>query len=188
MMIQDKFMRDEILETISLISPFDTLEEEHINFTKKWIASGSGIYRIAPPNIPEIHLVSYFVVVDPSKNALLLVDHKKANLWLPAGGHVEINEHPKETVKREIREELGVDAEFLLEDPFFLTVTKTTQEKDRHVDVSLWYVLKGSSNVTLIFDTSEFYQIGWFHYDAIPFEKADPHMQRFVNKFSRRMQ
>ncbi|MFI5343447.1 MAG: NUDIX domain-containing protein [Chlamydiales bacterium] len=41
-------------------------------------------------------------------NIFNLVDHKKANLWLPAGGHVEPNEHPRETVKREILEELSI--------------------------------------------------------------------------------
>ncbi|MEE3919135.1 NUDIX domain-containing protein [Micromonospora sp. BRA006-A] len=31
-------------------------------------------------------------------------------MWLPSGGHVEPGEHPADTVRRELREELGVAA------------------------------------------------------------------------------
>jgi 8-oxo-dGTP pyrophosphatase MutT (NUDIX family) len=50
---------------------------------------------------------------------------RKAELWLPTGGHVEVGEDPAETVRREAEEELGVAA--LLADPgarpLFLTVS-----------------------------------------------------------------
>ncbi|WP_198139660.1 NUDIX domain-containing protein [Candidatus Orientia mediorientalis] len=45
---------------------------------------------------------------------MLLVDHKKALLWLPSGGHVEIAEDPKTTIERECLEELNVTADFWL--------------------------------------------------------------------------
>lgn len=85
-------IRQEIITAISSIIPFDVLEQEHLDFVKDWIASGAEIFRIAKPDKPNIHLVSYFIVLDPSTNELLLVDHKKAELWLPPGGHVELNE------------------------------------------------------------------------------------------------
>src|SRR5262245_14182288 len=101
-------IRKEIITTISSIIPFDAIEREHLDFVKDWIASGAEIFRFAKPDKPNTHLVSYFIVIDPRTNELLLVDHKKAKLWLPPGGHVEINEHPRETVKREAQEELGI--------------------------------------------------------------------------------
>ena len=45
-----------------------------------------------------------------------------AQLWLPGGGHVEVNEHPKDAVIRELKEELNFDAEFIIDSPFFLSV------------------------------------------------------------------
>lgn len=175
-------MRTAIHKIVSALIPFDRLEEEHLNFAKQWIASEAEIFRLAAPDQPSIHLVSYFMVIDQHTNQLLLVDHKKAQHWLPPGGHVELNEHPKETVKREAREELGIEADFLLEDPLFLTVRNTVGTCASHTDVSLWYVLKGNAKASLNYDTAEFQQIRWFKQSEIPFEQSDPNLQRFLDK------
>ena len=177
-----ELIRKEIFELISSIIPYDRQEKEHIDFVQKWIASGAEIFRIAKPDQPKIHLVSYFVLVDPYTNELLLTDHKKAELWLPSGGHVEIGEHPKQTVCREIKEELGIEAEFLFEHPQFVTITDTVGNVSKHTDVSLWYLLRGNKNDILNFDSEEFHQIRWFNPQEIPYNRADPHMRRFVDK------
>lgn len=44
---------------------------------------------------------------------VLLVFHKKLQIWLPPGGHVEQNEAPDETARREIREETNLEVELL---------------------------------------------------------------------------
>jgi len=180
-------MIEEILSTLSSIIPLDVTEREHLDFVKEWILSGVEIFRIAKPDKPNIHLVSYFIIIDPCTNELLLVDHKKAGLWLPPGGHVELNEHPKETVKREVLEELGIEAEFMSEDPLFLTVTNTIGNVARHTDVSLWYVLKGNRETHFKYDTDEFYQIQWFQQKEIPYERTDPHMKRFLDKVMKKL-
>lgn len=36
-------------------------------------------------------------------NKVLLIHHKKLNLWLPPGGHIEKNETPDDAVKREFK-------------------------------------------------------------------------------------
>lgn len=123
--MQNKSATDDIYTIVSAIKPLDKLEEQHISETLAWIASGEQIFRIQKPDIPNKHLVSYFILLDEAASKILLVDHKKAQLWLPAGGHVEINEDPKTTVKRECLEELGVFADFWHEDPLFITSTKT---------------------------------------------------------------
>ena len=85
----------QIKETIFSIAPFNKKEEQDLLFTKDWLDSGAEIFRIAKPATPDPHLVSYFLLLDPKANEVLLVDHKKAGLWLPTGGHVELNEHRK---------------------------------------------------------------------------------------------
>ncbi len=177
-------IRYDIQQVINKISPFDEKEQEHITLTKKWIESGAEIFRTAKPATPDPHLVAYFLLLDTKKNKILLTDHKKSGLWLPPGGHVELNEHPTETVKREIIEELGIEARFFINDPIFLTVTKTVGKTAGHTDISLWYILKGSSAAKYSFNKEEFFQVRWFSFGKIPFNKTDPHLKRFIDKLS----
>ncbi len=175
-------MREHLVDLIQSIAPHDTLEAEHIDATMAWIASGAPLYRLSRADDPPQHLVAYFLLCDAAQQKLLLVDHKKAGLWLPSGGHVEVDEAPQETVRREVQEELGVEARFLMPTPLFLTVTPTTGAIAKHVDVSLWYVLQGDSRQEYWFDPTEFYRIAWFDLDALPLERTDPHLARFAAK------
>lgn len=164
------------------MTPFDSIEQEHIHFVLHWIESGSEIFRTKKPATPDTHLVSYCVVISEEMDQVLLVDHKKSGLWLPPGGHVEPGEHPKEAAKREAQEELGIEAEFLVDEPLLLTMTKTVNNVARHTDVSLWYLLKGNPHDSLDYDHDEFNQIRWFQISEIPFHHSDPHMERFIQK------
>lgn len=178
-------IRSQIHQVISAISPLDNVEQEHVRFVLNWIESGIEIFRIEKPATPETHLVSYFVITSPNMDQILLVDHKKAELWLPPGGHVDPDEDPKETVRREAKEELGIEAEFFFDEPLLLTVTKTVGNVAKHTDVSLWYLLKCDPSQSFSYDINEFNQIRWFSIDEIPFEKSDPHMKKFLQKMSR---
>lgn len=74
---------------------------------------------------------------DQANEKILLVDHKKAELWLPSGGHVEIDEDPTDTVIRECMEERSVAAEFWSKKSVFITQTVTVGKTAGHTDVSL---------------------------------------------------
>ena len=181
-------MRDEILDEVKRIEPVDEIERLHIEDAVSWIQSPSDIFRIAKPDNPPKHLVSYFVVYDPRAKKLLLVDHVTANMWLPSGGHVEIDEHPRETVRREAMEELELVADFsaMGEEPAFITVTET-RGSGTHTDVSFWYVIAGDSTAELNYDTREMRGLKWLSFDevlAMDGQLLDPHMKRFVRKFS----
>ncbi len=171
-----------LVNVITTIKPIDQMEAEHIHDTISWIESGAPIYRVQKPDIPPKHLVSYFVLWDEEASKILLVDHKKAQLWLPPGGHVDPGEDPREAARRECFEELGIEADFIIDDPLFLTQTVTAGLTPGHTDVSLWYLLRGSATHHYAFDEGEFEAIKWFSFDEIPFEKSDPHMGRFIAK------
>lgn len=173
-------MRWHIKSLIEKIPPFDELEETTIQNCINWIGSEVEIFRLKKPATPPKHLVSYFLLVDGEY--VLLVDHKKANLWLPSGEHIEKDEDPKAAVIRECKEELNVQAEFLRETPLFITETQTNSKTNNHTDVSLWYILKGNKNYNFVYDKTEFHGIKWFHIDHIPYEKSDPQMARFIQK------
>ncbi len=173
-------MRDRIKAEVSSIAPVDAKEEKTKKEVLDWIDSGVELCRLEKPATPAQHLISYFVIADYP--FLLLVDHINAQLWLPAGGHVDPGEHPRDTVIREAQEELEVESDFLFENPIFISITTTIGLTAGHTDVSLWYVLKGSKESTYNYDASEFNRIQWFHIDELPFEKTDPEMRRFVQK------
>ncbi|HEY0011033.1 MAG TPA: NUDIX hydrolase [Candidatus Paceibacterota bacterium] len=178
-------MREQIHALIRAISPYDDLEKQTITDAVNWIESEVEIFRIEKPDVPPKHLVSYFVVVDPEAKKILLMDHIKACLWLPSGGHVEKGEHPKTTVEREIQEELNINADFISELPIFLTRTVTVGLTAGHTDVSFWYVVKGDSRQHITFDTSEFHGYRWFGYEEVLAADPailDPQMHRFTKK------
>ena len=136
--------------------------------------------RIQKPATPPKHLISYFALVD--NEHVLLVDHKNAGLWLPNGGHVEPGEHPRATVVRELREELGLELSVPPQAPLMLTCTVTVGATAGHTDVSLWYVIESDRRQPLQFDAEEFNSVRWFHRDEIPFANSDPNLGRFLNK------
>ncbi|MCI5052088.1 MAG: NUDIX domain-containing protein [Simkaniaceae bacterium] len=170
-------MRGEIAEMIAGICPLDDKERQDQAFVKEWIASGAEIFRREKPATPDVHLVSYFVPYDPIQNKVLLVHHKKALLWLPPGGHVDPGEHPKETARREMQEELFCEAEFLQESPVMLTVSKTVNISPEHTDVSLWYLVRGDAQAQYEFDPREFFAIEW-----VDIDHEHPQVGRFLQK------
>ncbi len=53
---------------------------------------------------------SVYVVFE---NKVLLHKHKKLGLWLPPGGHIELDEDPNQAALREVKEEAGIDIELV---------------------------------------------------------------------------
>ena len=173
-------IRNEIRDEVDAVRTADQEECETKSEVLSWIDSGAQLFRLEKPATPPRHLVSYFALVDG--DYILLVDHINARLWLPTGGHVEQDEHPRAAALREAKEELGIDGEFLDDRPLLVTSTETVGRTDGHIDVSFWYVMKGDRRQNLLFDESEFRSVRWFHKDAVPLDRSDPHMGRFLEK------
>lgn len=58
------------------------------------------------------HFTATAFVID-SRNRVLLLWHKRLNRWMPPGGHVDADEMPEETARRECKEETGLDVEIV---------------------------------------------------------------------------
>jgi 8-oxo-dGTP diphosphatase len=175
-------MRSAIRQEVASIEPLDGLERAHCEDALAWIDSGAELCRVHKPATPPKHLVSYFVLVD--HDYVLLVDHKDAQLWLPSGGHVEPGEHPRATVARELREELGLELGGATEAPLMLTISATVGITAGHTDISLWYVVNADRGVALEFDAEEFHSVQWFHFSEAPVSRSDPHLERFLGKLA----
>ncbi len=122
-------------------------------------------------------------MVDVLKQKILLGKHKSAGLWLPSGGHVEPDEYPVDTVKRECQEELNFEPIFLSFKPFFITMSHINERGIFHKDVPLWYVLNKDSNDHISFCKDEYDSVKWFSIDHLPrLNQCDPNMERFRDK------
>lgn len=69
--------------------------------------------------MPHIHekidfTVTVFVV---SGKRILLIHHRDLDMWLPLGGHVELDEDPEQAALREAKEESGLEVQLLGERP-----------------------------------------------------------------------
>ena len=181
-MTADRRLRIDIRNELTAIQPLDAIEREHLADALAWVDAGAGLFRVAKPATPAKHLVSYFAVIDAQH--ILLVDHKNAQLWLPAGGHVEPGEHPRTTVLRELEEELGITAAHAIDAPLMVTCTVTGGLVAGHVVVSLWYVVRASRVQAITFDKSEFHTIRWFAFADVPVHRSDPHLGRFIKKLA----
>jgi 8-oxo-dGTP diphosphatase len=177
---RDADLRRAIRGEVESVVPLDHMERVHRQQALEWIDSGAPLCRITKPATPPQHLVSYFVVVDGEN--ILLVDHRNARLWLPPGGHVEEGEHPRETVAREIREELGFAPAHLIASPLMITCTTTVGLTAGHTDVSLWYLVNASRDQPITYDNLEFEACRWFGFAEAPLNRADPHLARFMEK------
>lgn len=70
------------------------------------------IKTISPSSLVQRHFTATAFVIDSHKRVLLLW-HKRLSRWMPPGGHVDENETPEETARRECKEETNVDVEII---------------------------------------------------------------------------
>ncbi|MCF7852587.1 MAG: NUDIX hydrolase [Simkaniaceae bacterium] len=175
-------MRETIYSLIEKIAPFDAIEHEHREESLKWIESGDSLFRTESPDIPPKHLVSYCILYDRQHRKILLVDHIKAELWIPPGGHVDLDEHPQEAAKRELKEELGISLPLLSSDPLFINVTPSQGLYSMHTDVTLWYVFEAEIDMMFQIDQREFIDAAWFHLSNIPTQRSHDSIVRFAKK------
>lgn len=58
------------------------------------------------------HFTATAFIVD-SKGRTLLLWHKRLQRWMPPGGHVDPDETPEDTARRECKEETGLDVDIV---------------------------------------------------------------------------
>jgi 8-oxo-dGTP diphosphatase len=178
----------DVAAVVGAIRPGDPLERQHRDDTLAWLLSTDDVFYRTPPRTPPKHLAAYAAFQDEADGSILLVDHRRSGLWLPAGGHVEPGEDPADAAEREAAEELGADATFLdpSRAPVFLTATETVGPPERrHVDVSLWYLLRGSRQDLLTPDPVELAGFRWWTPQELVAADPglfDPHLGRFLAK------
>jgi 8-oxo-dGTP pyrophosphatase MutT (NUDIX family) len=184
--------RTDINAILDHIEPMDDLEMATIERVRGWLAEGRPLFRKRKPDVPPEHLVSYCVVIDRARESILLMCHRRAGLWLPTGGHAEMDEDLHAAAGRELAEELGPRAAMVAtvaDMPLFITATRT-RGAGSHTDISLWYVVAGDERMWLEPDPAEFSAHRWVPWQRVlELDPADidPEMPRFMTKLMARI-
>jgi 8-oxo-dGTP pyrophosphatase MutT (NUDIX family) len=84
------------------------------------------------------HYTATGFVLNKNRDKILFIFHKKLQLWLPPGGHVDEGELPHEAVLREVFEETGVRAHII--DPIgVLNLTEDEPEKQMPTPYAIFH-------------------------------------------------
>ncbi len=102
--------------------------------------------------------VSAAIVIFNERREVLLLDHamRPGNSWGLPGGFIKSGEQPDEAIRRELREETGIDVENLK-----LFRVRTL---NRHVEILFSGKAVGEPKA----DGREIIDLGWFHIDELP--------------------
>lgn len=124
---------------------------------------------------------SAILITQEIPRKVLLVHHKKHNVWIQPGGHLEIYENPVEGTIREVKEETGIDISFFFEkiikldelslqlpspDFFFEETIPAYNDQPQHFHIDSIYIIYVPFQEAQQ-QTEEATDIGWFGRDEI---------------------
>ena len=149
----------------------------------------------------DINLKKHFTASALIKNdegKVLLVYHKKLDVWLYPGGHIEANETPDEAVVREVKEETGLDVEIVgelatklndeeedvsvLHNPYII-LCERIKAKEEHYHIDMVYACKTTSGQKLVYNKYESKGIGFFGINDVETIPLFPNFKNLLSKF-----
>jgi len=146
-----------------------------------------GLGKLVKEQNEQSHFCVYFLPQNPATEEVFIVHHKKSGKWIAPGGHIEPGETVDQTLRREVREELGYE----LDDPqqywpFLLTITEIDNEPHqpcrRHYDI--WHLLPTDGSDFEV-DPREFHETRWLSIEAAREIVTDPNNLRALEVIHR---
>jgi 8-oxo-dGTP pyrophosphatase MutT (NUDIX family) len=127
---------------------------------------------------------------------ILLIKHRKSGLWLPPGGHIDRNEAPDDSLRREFMEEMNLRIEVLnrndvpkagnirrqLAVPFYVNVHSVGD----HEHCCFHYLCRTKDPGKLRMNRSEVDDYGWFSPKELGQKKIPPDVRNIARKAFRR--
>lgn len=167
------------IEAIRSIKPNDSIETADIESALQWLHSAPQIHK---PHNMERHLGVIFLVLSPDRRQTFMLNHRKAQAWLPPGGHVDIGLSFQDAVRLEMREELQKDVIFVYPQPFFLTNTATRGLNAGHIDATAWFLVEGNPTDQYQVMEKEASEVKWMELSALNSMPDYTHLPRAVAK------
>lgn len=161
------------------INPLDQQEKDDVDLTLDWLKTAQFVHK--PMNM-DSHLGVLFMLLSPDLKSTFIINHRKAQLWLPPGGHVDSGLSFQQAIELEIREEMSIEPTFLDTKPFFLTRTLTGGVNAGHIDVTSWFLLEGNPDITYEIQAKEASEGKWADLESIYNDPNLRHLHRAVKK------
>ncbi|MHA1911175.1 MAG: NUDIX hydrolase [Candidatus Kariarchaeaceae archaeon] len=130
-------------------------------------------------------VIAAYIVKD---SKVLLIHHRKLNMWLPPGGHIDPNELPDDAVLREVREETGLEVSIisdqdsypysdirLLARPHHVQL-ELIDEKTSHEHIDLVYFCRPIDG-TILLNQEETNAIRWFSPEDLLADEIRPNVR-----------
>ena len=130
------------------------------------------------------HVTASAWIIDPTANKVLLVHHKKLNLWLQPGGHCDGDPDVIRVVRKEVYEETGLRSYKLMDKQIFDLDIHTIPHwngipEHKHFDVRF---LIHADKEEAIQVSEESNDLQWFDFSEVKKTAADQSIIRLVDK------
>jgi 8-oxo-dGTP pyrophosphatase MutT (NUDIX family) len=145
----------------------------------KRLASGS---KIIKDHGTTDHFCAFFLPVNRNNKTIFLVDHIKAKGWVPPGGHIDKNEVPPETVKREMFEELEYKIKNEVVELFDISRIEISDRDGCTVHNDLWFIVHFDRNHPFTYGKDEFHAGRWFSFEEALKIMKTPEFREIIKK------
>lgn len=109
---------------------------------------------------PASHFCTFFLPYCQKTKKVFLIHHRKSNLWLSPGGHIDEGESLHQTTSREIKEELDLEVNSF-SPPFMFSIVKTENlSYSCRIHYDVWFLIK-PDNENIKIDNREFLEVRW---------------------------
>lgn len=154
--------RQDLLDKIRKYVPVNGIEEHYKLHIQSFIENHSSCFD---RECLGGHITGSSFVIDESKQNILLMHHKKYNIWVQFGGHCDSDPDVLNVAKRELEEESGItNYSLILEDIFDVDVHKIPKHNNvpEHFHYDVRFLFQVPLDVQINMQESEVNDIKWF--------------------------
>lgn len=171
--------RSSYIDDVKNIEPESDVEKADISWTLEWLENAVSVHK---PHNMDTHLGVLCLVLSSDRKKAFMLHHKKAETWLPPGGHVDRNLTFREAAQNELSEELGKKLLLIGDKPFFLTRTVTRGKNAGHTDVTVWFAAEGNPSEHYVIQEKEAEAARWMGIEELQTLPQETHVPRAAAK------
>jgi 8-oxo-dGTP pyrophosphatase MutT (NUDIX family) len=128
---------------------------------------------------PDAHFTASALVVDEALERTALVHHRKLDIWVQPGGHLDRSDATvADAALREVREELGLAGTLTGDNPIHLDIHEIPDRADMpaHLHLDIRFLVVAAGDLTL---SDESHEVRWMTLDEAT-QLGDESVQRLV--------